>query len=289
MTTLHGIIPNLPAAEYHAQSGASASILKKLWQTTPAHLKAYLAEPFTPTPAMQFGTWVHHVLLEPDTPLPSLAVTPTVYPAPKTCSAVKRGQAQPGDLIPWDGRATYCKDWKAEQEEAGRTVLDRDTYDGIFAAAGNVMAHPVAGPLFAEGQSELSLFATVNGFPIRARLDHVAPGDSLVDLKTAQSADPRRFPRDAYKLGYHIQAAFYLDLWNALAGVDDPKSGFTFVVVENTAPYAVCVYSATAQFIQAGREDYQRMLDLYRTCVETNTWPAYPVDTQALEVPKYAI
>ena len=65
-----GIYPDLDARDYHALPGASASRLRKLWQSTPGHLKAEMDAPRENTPALKLGTLAHAVILEPDKPLP---------------------------------------------------------------------------------------------------------------------------------------------------------------------------------------------------------------------------
>jgi hypothetical protein len=154
-----------------------------------------------------------------------------------------------------------------------------------------VAAHQLAATCLEAGQSEVTLIArdAENKVDVRCRLDFIPDCKPyLVDFKTAQSASERDFERNAFSHGYHIQAAFYLDVWNALAGADDKRTGFRFVVVEKSAPYAVNVFDASPEFLARGRDDYKRALALFARCVAEDNWPAYEPGIKSLGLPRFA-
>ena len=62
--------------------------------------------------------------------------------------------------------------------------------------------------------------------------------------------------RSSYKYGYHRQAAFYMDGFNA--------DEFWFAVVEKEAPYRTGLYQASEEFINNGRREIGELLDRYR-------------------------
>ncbi len=270
---LIGVLPDLPAADYHALPGASASQLRILWQSTPAHLQAALKTPRETTAAMMLGTLAHSVILEPNKPLPGIVIQPEEY--------------EPGKK--WTRAAKVCKDWQAERERAGLLVLKASEYDAVFGMAAVIGAHPLAAALLAAGRSEVSLVTedTTNRVIVRARLDFVpSVGDALADVKTTADASPRAFGKKAFESGFHIQAALYLALWNALTG--EARTGFHFVVVEQTPPHAVNVFVCAPEFLARGRDDLRHTLALYARCVHEDSWPAYPATLQTLTVPKWA-
>jgi len=270
MTGIHDIT----ARDYHAIEAASASKLRKLWQSTPAHLKAEMDKP-KDSPALRLGSLAHSLVLEPEKPLGGIAVPPEEY--------------VPGKR--WTYAANACKEWRKEQEAAGNTVLTPDEYETLQGIVRSVAAHPFARATLEAGRAEVSCVVddVTNGVPVKCRIDFVPDaGDFLVDLKTAQSAEPREFERAAYSHGYHIQAALYLAVWNTLAGADNPKTGFRFIVVEKAAPYAMNVFEASPEFLEKGRRDFATSLATYARCVRENHWPAYPVQIQSLGLPSYA-
>lgn len=269
-----GVHYDLDARFYHSLPGASASQLRKLWQSTPAHLKASLDEPREETPAMMMGTLAHSVILEPEKPLPGIVIPPDEY--------------EPGKK--WTNAAKVCKEWRAAREAEGLLVVKADEYNAVMGMARSIAAHPLAGPMLAYGRPEVSLVTMDegNGVVVRARVDFVPlSGPTLMDIKTTASAAASDFQRKAYDMGYHIQAALYLALWNALTG--EERTGFQFIVVENTPPHAVNVFECEREFLERGASDFKRALATYAQCVRDDNWPAYPATMQQLNIPKWAV
>jgi hypothetical protein len=291
MKAMVGVHRDLPAPKYHALPGASASRLRKLWQSSPAHLRVDMRKPIEPSPAMILGTLAHHAVLEPDQPLPHLVTPPETYPAPADSSLVKTKKVAVGDLLDWSWSAKFCKDWRRSMEAAGKLVVSQSTYDSTFGAALSVARHPLAAPLVIDGESEVSLVTwdEVNDIGVRCRLDHVPPGRALVDCKFTHDVTPRGFARNAYEMGYHIQAALYLDVWNTLCGVEAPKDQFVFVACEQTEPWAVNVFTCSPDFIELGRQHAAEMLALFARCLREDHWPAYPEQIHSLSAPRWAL
>ena len=77
----------------------------------------------------------------------------------------------------------------------------------------------------------------------------------IIDIKTTSDKSLSSFKSSAYKYGYHRQAAFYLDGFQA--------KEFIFVVIEKKAPYNVGVYIAGEDFINRGRSEYFELLTIY--------------------------
>ncbi len=266
MPAAEGIYLDLPAEQYHKAPGVSNSMLKRL-DRSPAHLQAYLEQPQEQTPAMLFGSVAHQLLLEPERPW-SWAVRP------------------PG----LDGRSKEGKEWKAKVGD--RPVLDHEEWLNVEGAVASVRSHPTARLALGTGRSEVSVFRkfTLGDTVLRrARIDFVNDGDALVDIKTTEDARPEAFARTIFNMRYHVQAAYYLDIWNdSLPEGQCPKSSFVFIAVEKTAPFAVAVYDLSREAINAGRQEYIRLLQLYMECERTGIWPAYNPNIQEITLPAYA-
>lgn len=94
------------------------------------------------------------------------------------------------------------------------------------------------------------------------------------DLKTAADASDEGFHSACYKFGYHVQAAYYMDL---LSAVGRKVTTFVFIVVETKPPFAIAIHymPSDAYEISEGRKLYTRWLKEYSQCLETNQWPGY--------------
>lgn len=262
-----GIFHGLPAEQYHAAKGVSHSMLKNL-HPTPAHLLAYLSEKREPTPAQIFGTLVHHRVLEPERPLPQIAV--------KTKAI--------------DFKTNEGKAWRKAQVDAGRLIVTETEHENIAGCVNAIAKHPICKKIFSEGNSEVCFFKNFSygGTVLRkARLDWVPAGNSLVDIKTTQDASQESFAKEVLKFCYHSQAAYYLDIANDSA--DRPeKECFVIVAVEKNPPYCVAIYNLHREAIGKGRMLNIKDLGTYMDCVERNHWPGYSEEAVTLDLPRFA-
>ncbi|HVU07825.1 MAG TPA: PD-(D/E)XK nuclease-like domain-containing protein [Verrucomicrobiae bacterium] len=264
---IEGIFHDLPAAAYHAAKGVSHSMLKNL-HPTPAHLQAYLAEEHESTPAQIFGTLVHQRVLEPERPLPQLAV--------KTKAI--------------DFKTSAGKAWRTEQQTAGRIIVTETELQNIEGCVNAIARHPRCREIFAEGRSEVSIFKNFSygGTVLRkARLDWLPTGNSLVDIKTTQDASEESFAWEILKYRYYSQAAYYLDIVNdSLERAE--KECFIFIAVEKNPPHGVAIYNLKPRAMGKGRERNLADLGTYMDCVEKNHWPSYGEEIISLDLPRYA-
>lgn len=189
---------------------------------------------------------------------------------------------------------TYEK-WKAQQESAGREVITQSESDVLQEMRRALMLNQEVfdelGACRAD-QLEVSAFA---GFEfqrgphqgrkmqLKARFDIMPTGDALIDLKTARTAHPRKFARQAWELGYDIQGALYLDCANA-NGLD--KKRFGFLAQDKFPPYLSCIHWVNG-WLGHGRQRYSKILSDLADAITRDKWPGY--ESGELEPPSYAM
>lgn len=263
-----GYHPDIAPEQYHAFKAASASALRVIHRSSPAHL---LREVDDDKEEFVFGTLVHQLILEPERPLPRIAIVPEAYTIPADVKPTKGGPS-PGDVVPWNARARYCRDWVEIQKAAGNTVLTADTLASIRACADAVKDNPEAFDAIASAPEREStlVWDTESRVPCKARLDAHGSG-LIVDIKTTTDAHPQRFAAKAYGMGYHIQSAWYTD---AMRTVLEADCRFVFIAIEKTTQI-VSVHSATREWIEAGRRDYMAALRRYCDAYESGHWDGY--------------
>lgn len=192
-----------------------------------------------------------------------------------------------------DWRTKAAKEKAAAARERGAVPLLLDQWNRVLEMRAALLAHPFAGKLFepGSGQPEASLFWRDDrtGIMRRARPDWLRDpgGDRLIvpDLKTADSADPADFARQAARYGYHQQGAWYLDAVRALGLADDAV--FVFVVQEKTPPYVVSVVQLDAAAMRIGAALNRRAIDVYVQCSERGEWPGYVEDVALASLPRW--
>lgn len=257
--------------EYHDHEAVGSTLLKTIHNKTVYHA---VTETFEETDSKLIGSAAHAMILEPETFEKDFIV------APKVDRRTNKGK----------------EEWaKFVEESEGKTLLTDNIYDKALLIKNAVLAHPIANKVLTNGESEYSYFSVdkITGLQTKCRPDYIN-GGALIDLKTTTNASFEGFSKQIGKLGYHIQAAFYLDVYNQSQGTDFKE--FFFVAVENKAPYAVAVYKLDETHINAGRASYRKALDTYaeylKACLSfgeenANHLFGYPADITTIQVPYY--
>jgi hypothetical protein len=250
-------ISGLPAVDYHAMRALSASgawllaeecAAKFLWRSPWNPL--YVPEAKTD---FDIGVAAHLAVLEP-------------HRQPDSVVLIEAG----------DYRSTKAREARDAARAAGKVPLLPYQLDIVQAIAGSVRAHPIASEAFRGGEAEVTLIwhDADTGIPCKARPDYLpAHGRWLVDLKTAASANPRSRRDQAYRLGYHARAAWYLD--GAAAALGQLPEEYWFVIVEKEPPYLVSVVSFDHDALVWGRIANRKACERFSVSAAANDWPGY--------------
>lgn len=273
---------------YHADTTRISKSGLDLIARSPAHYyAAYLdpnREPRKTSAALIAGSVSHLTLLEPH------LFASQYFILDDAAKVQEIGGASPRTT-------TKYKEWKAGILAAneGKTEISLETYKAVNRMIANVQAHPAAKLLFKPGGKAEERIDWIwqgydqDGNPIQVRCkikpDWQAANGFIVDLKTTEDASPSGFLRSVYKYRYHVQSAYYIDGYTQRNGVE-PR-GFIFIAVEKSPPYAVALYFATPEMIQAGRSTYERDLRTYHHCLQTNEWHGYPTQIMPLDLPTW--
>lgn len=267
-----GLHRDMPAEQYHAIPAMSAGGLKRMRQS-PAHFYGLQLDPMRPqggetTPTLAFGTLFHTALFEAD-------------------ALASRYVVKPAGL---DGRTKEGKAWAAEH--AGRQIVSGSDFEAARVMAQRVRALPDLSALLSDGYPEASAFWLDDdtGELCKCRPDWVSPaGDGgvvLVDGKSCQDASPEGFGRAIWNYGYHLQAAWYTDGFEAATGLR--VHGFVFAAVESAWPHAAAPYMLGDDVLDRARKEYRRLVNRYAECKRTGIWPGYASGVQLINLPAWA-
>ena len=251
------MLTDLPAAEYHAMKALSASGAWLLAEDCPA--KFLWRSPWNPLwqgedkGEFDLGTAAHLAVLEPE---------------------VFAARTQLVDAL--DYRTSRARQLRDQARAEGKVPLLIWQHDIVRAIAGSIRAHPIAASAFIGGLPEVTLTwrDAATGVPCKARVDWL-PQDHhwLIDLKSAPSANPRVWRDQAYRLGYHARAAWYLDGAATVTGRRPEE--YWFVVVEKEPPYLVSVIAMDKAAVEWGRLINHRACELFRRAAECGEWCGY--------------
>ena len=141
-----------------------------------------------------------------------------------------------------------------------------------------IEAHPDVAALFRGGEAEVTLTWDWGGVPAKARCDYLsADRKTIVDAKTAESANPRAVSRKAFAEGWQLRAAWYLEAVALVTGVQPNR--YVFVVVEKSAPHLIQVYEMTPRALAWGQQLIVAALRKFRACMRAGIWPGYGAGT----------
>lgn len=240
---------------YRQRPGLSGTQLVKLAKS-PLHYKHAVDNPSEPTPAMEFGTAAHAMVLEPHAFTQQYAV--------------------------FNGEGTRAsKEYKAfAQQHAGKCILKQEEHSDLVQMLMVLYSKQLASRLLfhEQGLNEHEMYWTdpVTQVLCKGKLDRYLPDlNIVVDFKTASDASSSSFNKyKAHSLGYYLQAAHYQ------AGIKhthqlESVPAFVFVVQETEAPFDVKVYELDQQSIDEAHAKRDELLQVYAECMRTGVWYGY--------------
>jgi hypothetical protein len=255
--------------EYRARPGLSISQLK-IMQRSPKHYRYALTHPKDSEP-FALGKAAHSAVLEPER-----FESEFVAWSRRTSS---------GNMAPRNG-----KHWKAFQAEAsGRTIITEEQYQFAVDIAQSIRSEPDAMKYLRTGAAEVSMFWQFMHHQCRGRVDWLHDSDEfgvvLVGLKTTQDCRHHQFSKQAKRLGYDLQWAYYYDGWKSISGCAPDR--VVEICVETKPPHAVGVYTVPDEVLQRGCEQYMELLDLLDECERSGMWPGPNPAEQVITLPTW--
>ena len=268
-----GVFRDIPFADYLEMEGLHKTDLHVMLTQTPAHYHWCVTHPDeTDTSAKKFGRILHTLVLEPDNFNARFILAPETGP----------------DGAAWNRRYKAHKEAWAEwlASIGDREGIDEADQARAMAMVEKIQEHPMAHEVLDGAETELSLRWTdrTTMMPCKARLD-IYKGRVVADLKTCKTADPTRFPRDAYRYGYWFQAAFYLMGCRAVGLQADT---FAIIAAESNPPHCVAVYELSPEDLDMGRSQVASVLQQVAHWTKEGRWPGYSEDIMELPAPSYA-
>lgn len=249
--------------QYHKSPALSCSGLKHFIKS-PAHYLNYRETPPESTPAMELGSYIHSIILEPET--------------------VKEYAIQPEglSLATKDG-----KEWKANNE--GKTIIKYADHVNAMQMLDQVINNQMCKTILSNGIAESSIFWTdeESGVECRCRPDYInAELKIIVDLKTTIDASPEAFTKSAWSMQYHLQAAFYQrGVFQATGEWHD----WLFIAIEKGNPYLQpVIYKPDAEILKYSDMVISEQLMKFAECQKINIWEGYSENIQTLSMPTWA-
>ena len=273
-----GIYNDVPFSEYLSWDAISNSSLQAALKSM-RHYKHQ--QPIDESPAMKLGTLCHAGKFEPLLIAQRYVVMPafekdirksdgSFYDKPKSTAAYR-------ELVE-----------EFQQTNATKIIVTQDEYDAMLGVVSALAAHERACQYLSVDGSTAVEVAIVwvdpeTGLTCKGRVDCLQTSTCIAsDLKTSRYV--QSFDRVIYNRSYHRQGAFYCDGLEVLTG---EEHSFTITAVEEARPFGVRAAPLSADAIEAGRDEYKRLLQQIAESRKTNQWPGYS-DPDEWRLPAYA-
>ncbi len=236
------------------------SQVKKLALSGKQYLHA-VNTPHEPTRAMLIGTAVHHIVLGPRAGNPVLR-----YP----------GNSRVGNV--W-------KDFAAANP--GAEILTVPEWDEAEEIATAVLCDPVAVARLSGARFETPLIWEDGGLKCSTSgVDIISnDGEELCDLKTTNTVEPEAWKRQAFKMGYPMQMAWYRR--GARANGIKASRGLFLLGVETRAPFEVVELELTEAMIDLAERTVSLWMEKLRVFTDSKQWPGYAQSSVPLDVPSW--
>lgn len=259
MTLPHGLITNLPVADYRADPGVSQSMLKP-FAISAAYAKWCHTHPKEATRNMQLGTMVDSMVFG--------------TPCNHTTS-------------PFDSfRTDKASEWRDAQQAKGVIILTQDEFAMCKRMHDRAAQFPIMQTM---GQIQAALFHGEGPVRRKGLLDWTPNKEAvIVDLKCVEDCSDRGFNNAVEAFGYDIQAAWYIDLWQLVTGETAARQ-FGFICIEWDEPHEAEFFVLTDWRVEQGRKKYQRYLDTYQECMRSGDWPGRSLEPKYLTDPAWLL
>ena len=255
-------IDQLTNEQYHTSDGVSNSGLKLILRS-PAHFKN--RPKYTGTRPMEIGSAIHCAVLEPDRYKADYVVV--------DC----QDRTKPA----------YKEACKTTPKDRVLTTAEAENVSGMQRA---VFANDAALSILESCPGrEVSVFARdpETGLLVKCRFD-ISPHNGVAgDLKKCQDVRPREFSNSIQSYGYHMQVAFYSDVYFWATG--ERIISMPIIAVEEQRPHACVVYEIGQDSIDIGRAMYRKALNIYKESLDNGKWPAYSSCVEPIEITSWAV
>ena len=277
-------IQHISQLEYRAHTDYKSASDLKLIKRSPMHLDKR-EEKKKKLGALDFGKAFHEFILEPET----FEKTHVLY------DEGMRPEQEKGIT------SKLNQQWKKELFQLAHSrdlsIISKEQISMIEAMKDQLMSHFYARHLLTKGTSEASFFSELDGVNVKCRPDSwIVKGKNgsnvIVELKTCMDARTEKFKRDLVTYDYYIALAFYIDIVEKVTG---KPTDYIFIAIEKEPPFGFNLFRPSDQMIACGRYEYEVMIEIWKQCQESKSFPGYGVwtdnkyDVQEIDLPGYAI
>lgn len=192
-------------------------------------------------------------------------------------------------VSPYDSfKSREARMWRSDMIALGKTVLTENELIAIGNMAKNLREMQLI-DLLMEGDREVSHIwqDEVTGLWIKSRMDQMAIGGEIVDIKITHDCSRHAIQRTIRQYGLDMQCALSYEAREIIHG--DTPPGAILIFIEAKPPHKVAPCPISPDAIYLARCRNRRSMDAIARGLETGDWP-YPereIDNFQYEIPPW--
>jgi len=252
--------------------------LKSMWS-----LKCAIDGGFTSTPAMQFGSQYHCLILEPGEFTRTHAVMPNF--------AIHADNIDAKGLPSTSANTSWARETRTlfadECEVNGREIITEQNYEKAQAMIAGIQRNKLATELIETSEKEVTLLGEIDGVEFKGRVDLLRT-DALSDIKGTPNASDRPFGGSMAKLNTAFKMSIYRELIRQQK--NNAPDHVYLIAVESGGDFDTCVYEIPDIVLDNGFSKVRRTLEQFKIARDTDTWPGLQADEAVqLHVPNWSM
>lgn len=209
----------------------------------------------------------------------------------KKCKSCGCDRVEVAIKKPWSNNSTTCAEWVEKWESAGFEIVTQKTYEAAMLATKRIMGDKELSQLLNNSDKQVWVEAEwhdeATGLVVKVRclIDFACRtgtpfSKTIGDLKSTKDARLMAWASWARKVGYDMQGAWNMDMYNA--ATSQGVTQFNFILSESVAPFEIGRRWMEEDALQPeqddftpGRSKYRKAMALYCQCVKSGKWPCY--------------
>lgn len=263
-------IYDIPTEEYFSIPALNSSALKHM-RKSPAHFKAAIELPRPEPSSIQQRTFDKGKAFD-------LYVLEGGYDTLRQAVAVEPNISR---------QKKEYQEWKAAAQAQKKLVLTETELQNAIAMAKKANEKKTFRKCFEAGVPHRVVVwqCPETGLWCKAEIDWITDKGVVVDLKSTADAGFWFFSRNASRLGYANQGAFYLFGLTTITGISHTE--FLLAAVEVEPPFASNVFKVPHETLAEAADENRDRMQAVRNCLDTGEWPEYPDMLMDLEYGQY--
>lgn len=201
-----------------------------------------------------------------------------------------------------DFRAKPAKEWLEGYawRKDTRQIIKAEKFEKMVAMSETVKRTPQTSNCFEQGKPEVSMIWKDDEFGVmlKSRPDFMPerPSDHfMLEYKSARSVESFAMSKQAFALGYDIQASLVYDGYKALTG-EEPL-GLAHVNQEKDAPFLAALFMFDGEQLEIGRRRRRKAMRRFAECYELHlagkpaeiAWPGFTTEPSFYQTPTHIL